>query len=399
MNLDVIATALPTAVSSCIYVGVHGIFTTRMLRRKRPPQRLARAPRVTVLKPVSGIDDDLRENLESFARLDYPDFEIVFGLASRADAAAPLLREFIAAHPELSARIAWTDPNAAVNPKVDQLIGMVREATGDIFVVSDANVCVGPTYLNELVHMLMKPGIGLVSSIVAGGGEKTIGATIENAQLGSYVAPAIVCSTVIVNRAITVGKSMAMRRVDLERVGGFRSVGNVLAEDDVLGQRFRAIGYGVDISLHAVENRNVHCTVSRSIDRHTRWAKMRRAIAPRCFRFELLLQPLLIAAMTFCIVPSMLAIRVLCLAWALQCLGVMLSLRLIRGRWPSWTLFALEPLRASIIAMCWARAMVSRRVEWRGNAFRIQANTELVPAVSGGPVSTRARRALLSLIS
>jgi hypothetical protein len=41
-----------------------------------------RAPRVTLFKPLAGRDDDLDANLESFARIDYPSFEILFGVAS-----------------------------------------------------------------------------------------------------------------------------------------------------------------------------------------------------------------------------------------------------------------------------------------------------------------------------
>jgi ceramide glucosyltransferase len=44
-----------------------------------------RCPRVTVFKPVAGIDDDLRANLESFARIDYPSFELLIGVADPDD--------------------------------------------------------------------------------------------------------------------------------------------------------------------------------------------------------------------------------------------------------------------------------------------------------------------------
>jgi ceramide glucosyltransferase len=381
-------TWIPTLVSSSVYLGVHATFAQRMLRRRPPPRGPARLPRVSILKPVSGIDDELRENLESFARLDYPDYEILFGLASPDDPALTVLREFIAANEAVRARIIWTDPDAATNPKVAQMIGLVRESEAAVVVVSDANVRVAPSYLRELVGALMRPGVGLVSSLVVGSGERTIGASLENAQLGAFIAPSIVVSS-LVGRAITVGKSMALRRADLEVVGGFRSVGGVLAEDDVLGQRFRNLGYGVELCLHAVHNRNVYCSVARSVERHTRWAKMRRAIAPRCFPFELLLTPMLIASAVLCIAPSTTALRALCAAWALQCLGVTTALRILRQKWPSWQIVALEPLRALILFACWLRAWASRRVEWRGNSFRVGAGTELMPITIEAPASGR----------
>ena len=46
---------------------------------------------VSILKPVAGADDELRENLESFAALDYPAYELLIGLASPDDPARPIV--------------------------------------------------------------------------------------------------------------------------------------------------------------------------------------------------------------------------------------------------------------------------------------------------------------------
>ena len=45
------------------------------------------APPVSIIKPLSGLDEELEENLESFYRLDYPSYEIVFSFARREDPA------------------------------------------------------------------------------------------------------------------------------------------------------------------------------------------------------------------------------------------------------------------------------------------------------------------------
>jgi len=54
---------------------------------KRQNPTAPRAPRVSILKPLAGSDDELEDNLESFARIDYPSYEILFGVADLRDPA------------------------------------------------------------------------------------------------------------------------------------------------------------------------------------------------------------------------------------------------------------------------------------------------------------------------
>lgn len=379
MDWQTLGTVLPTAASASLYALVCTTFLFAVRRRGPTPLPAVR-PWVSILKPLAGADDDLRANLESFARLDYPAYELLLGLASRADPAVPVVEAFLAAHPELRARLVWTSlPHGAVqNPKVAQLVDLTAAARGSVLVVSDANVHVPPSYLNSMVSCLLRPGVGLVSSVISGTGERNLGAALENAQLGAAVAPTVVTAHRLFGRPITVGKSMAMRRADLERAGGWEGVGGVLAEDDVLGQRFHALGYGVELCLDPVHNRNVRAPVSRTVERHARWARMRRGIVPACFAFELLLQPLVIALLTSLLSPSLLAAKLVLSTLALQITGALLCHTLLQARRPL-LLALLEPVRTAAATTAWLLAVASRRVSWRGNAFLVGSGSILLP--------------------
>jgi ceramide glucosyltransferase len=379
MDLQTLATVSPTAISATLFTLVQSSFAWSLLRRP-PVSPPAVRPWVSILKPVAGADDELRENLESFAALDYPAFELLIGIASPDDAAVPVVQAFLAAHPELAARLVWTTPprGEIINPKVAQLIDLTRHARGSVLVVSDANVRVPRHYLGAVVGCLLRPGVGLVSSLIVGTGERSFGAALENAQLGAAIAPAVVAAHRLFGRPITVGKSMAMRRADLDRAGGWTAVAGVLAEDDVLGQRFHALGYGVELCLHTIENRNVGCSPLRTIERHARWAKMRRGIVPHLFWLEPLLSPLVIALLVAVVTASPLAWRVVPCALALQFTAALLAHTLLGARRPL-LLAAIEPLRALAAFMAYALAAASRRVSWRGNAFVVGAGSKLVP--------------------
>ncbi len=396
MDWEALVTVGPTALSSTVFTAIQASFLWRVARhklaaRRGAPAPLSATPTVSILKPIAGVDDELAENLESFARIDYPCYELVFGVASREDPAVPVIQAFIAAHPEVKARLCLTDPSEAMNPKVAQLLELTRRAEGSVLIISDANVRVRPDYLRSLLSILMRPGVGLVSSVIVGTGERTLGAVIENAQLGSFIAPTVVSAAELAGRPISVGKSMAMRRIDLERIGGFESVAGVLAEDDMLGQRFSARGYVVALCLDPVENRNTSCSLTRTLDRHTRWAKMRRTLVPRCFVMEPLNSPLLIAWLTVLLSPTRLALHLWLFAWALQSLTSFLALRLLRPASFNLPLVLAEPLRTLCWFFCWLSGFASRRVTWRGNALYLGPGTELMATVEPSSMRSPAR--------
>jgi ceramide glucosyltransferase len=396
-NLPV-APLVALAASAALYLLLIASFTIGFVRgRLRVRARRAAAGaslRVSILKPLAGAEDELAANLRSFADLDHDDYELVFGVSSLHDAAVPVARAFMAAHPHLPARLVVTDPHAALNPKVAQLVRLTEEARGEVLVVSDANVRVPRTYLRDLVAELLEPGVGLVTSVIVGSGERTLGAALENLQLLAHVAPGVVAGATVSGRPISIGKSMAMRAADLATIGGFASVGGVLAEDHVLAQRFDRAGFAVRLSLAPVENRNVDCTVRRSIERHTRWGRMRRFIAPAGFAFETLLSPIVTATVVCLAFPSRAAAVTLLVGMALQVLGASWFALLLRGRVPLW-LPPLEVARAYVLFGAWIGAVASRRVSWRGHAFALTTGSRLVPV---GPSIVDRLRARLRVV-
>jgi ceramide glucosyltransferase len=382
VSLVHIAVAM-TAISIALYGAMMALFMGTMLKRRgRPATVTDRAPRVTIFKPLAGEDDDLEGNLESFSSIDYPSFEVLLGVASLSDPAYAVARRFVARqahHRRLDARIVLTDPDAATNPKVAQLVGLERVATGDVYVISDSNVRVGPAYLWSLVAALADQRVGMVTTLFAGTGERTLGAALENLQLCGSTVPGYLAMNVLSSRPLTVGKSMAVRRRDLARLGGFLPVGDVLAEDHALGRRFLDAGFLVRTSLDTVENRNVTCTVMRTIERHTRWSKLRRAIFPVGFAIEPILTPVVVATIGALLAPGVVTAILFGVTGLAQTLAALLAVRILRGRWLSWWYAPLEMVRSYVTLFCWLRACGSRRIEWRGHCFLLTSGSVIVP--------------------
>ncbi len=378
------AFVLVIAVSFGLYGAMMGFFWLALIRRGgRPVQPLPSSPpRVSILKPLAGNDDELDDNLESFSGIEYPSFEILLGVADGSDPACRAARAFVARHPELDARLVITDGRAAANPKVAQLMGLEPVATGEVYVISDSNVRVGETYLRSLIAELSDPEVGLVTSLFSGTGERTLGAAVENLQICASTAPGIASTAAVTGRPLTVGKSMALRRSDLARLGGFAALGHVLAEDHLLGRLILAAGLKARLSFDLVENRNIACSMARTIERHTRWAKMRRSLFPSGFAVEPLLSPVVMSTAWLLVAPSKIALG----AWALACLTqtvcTLVSARFLRGSRVVWWFAPLEIVRAYLAAFCWLRAWESRRIAWRGHPFILHRGSVIVPLVS-----------------
>jgi ceramide glucosyltransferase len=382
-----------TAASLVLYGAMMALFMRAMLKRRvQSGVTLDRAPRVTIFKPLAGHDDDLEANLESFARIDYPSFEILLGVASPADPAYPAARRFATRHARIGARVVITDPEAAINPKVAQLVGLERVATGELYVISDSNVRVRPGYLWSLAAALADERVGMVTSLFAGAGERTLGAALENLQLCASIVPGYVAMNAVSPRPLTVGKSMAMRRRDLARLGGFAPVGDVLAEDHALGRRFLDAGFLVRTSLDTVENRNVACSLMRTVERHTRWSKLRRALFPAGFAAEPILTPIIVATAAAGLVPGKLTAAIFGATCLVQTASALIAVRVLRGRWLAWWYAPLEVMRSYVTFFCWLRASVSLRLEWRGHAFRLTRGSVIVrvePASERSPGRAR----------
>jgi ceramide glucosyltransferase len=370
---------VPGIASAVLYTVVLVSFLTARLFARPAAPAPSRLPKVSVLKPLAGVDDDLWDNLVSFTAIDYPDFEILLGVASWTDKAAPLARRFKAAYPSVRIKVVRTDPRAATNPKVAQLIGLEARAKGEIVVISDSNVRVAPDYLRRVVAELSQPGVGLTSNLFIGTGERSLGAMLENLQLCASILPTLVAASRIAGRVLTIGKSMAMWRAPLRALGGFAEVASILAEDHVLGRRFEDAGFRVTLCRSFVENRNTSCGLRRTYERHARWAKMRRGVAPRAWTLELMMIPVVVSLATWVVWPCRQTGGLVLVAAMLQMLGAAICTRVVRRRWDWWTA-PLELLRSLVLAACWASSVVSRRVEWRGHPFLVLRDSRIVPA-------------------
>lgn len=345
-------------------------------RRARPTGEL---PGISLLKPLCGLDDALLSNLQTFSCLDYPRYEVLLGVKDRSDPAYLIACQAAARWPS-HMRVVLQHGEPGLNPKVNQLITMEQRARHDWMVISDSNVRVDCDYLTEIAAHLQDERVGVVTHPIAGWGETSWGALLDNLHLCAFVGPGMIMANRL-GRNLTVGKSMAFRRAELHAIGGFETLKDVLAEDFVLG-RLLADGAGkrVAVAHRPIVNVCARRSLRGFMQRYTRWNIMQRTMVGRgLYSSQLLLNPVPFALVAFGLDPdrNTLVALLACAATkaALECA----ALRALRpGRGSRLHLLVL-PVKDLLLLGAWLCGMFKTEVEWRGTRLMVLEGTRLSP--------------------
>jgi ceramide glucosyltransferase len=348
-------------------------------------------PPLTIFKPLKGLDEGLEENLRSFFHLDYPVYQLIFGVAESDDPAIEVVRKLQAEYPDHDSKLVVGTPAFGLNPKVENLAAMYRHRKHDVILISDSNVRVRPSYLRETACYLAEPGVGLVSNLFAGVGESHTSAAIENLQLNGFIAGAVAGASVM-RITCVVGKSMMMPVAALEAIGGLAAVRNLLAEDQAIGVRVRQAGYSIRLSHHVIDNVNCRRSFHWFLNRHSRWYKIRRQMALPAFLAEPAANLATVGLVWAFSGESGIAWGGLLLLVGLGLLRDAIQTRWLRGSFPKVRHLLYSPVKDILLLSVWFDAIFNRRVRWRGHSFLIGRMTRLRHARVPRQVRRRVRR-------
>jgi ceramide glucosyltransferase len=315
-----------------------------LFRRSQEPG--ARSQNVSILKPVSGAGGNLREALASHSLLDA---ELLCGVSSIDDPAVPIIREF----PKVRLIVCSTvTPNA----KVGVLIDLVKQAHCDTIIVNDSDISVGSDYL-RVTAPLADPRNGLVTCLYRAVGD-TFAARFEALGVATDFAPSALVARLVGVDEFAMGSTLAFRRADLEKIGGFESFSDYLADDYQLGHRLHSLGLKCVLSDVVVET---HLGGNwRDVWQHQiRWA---RTIRVSKFWGYLGLP------VTFATFWAL-----VCGDWraALALLALRMTMALVAGKKDALRMFFLIPARDLFGVAVWIVALFGNTVVWRGRTLRL----------------------------
>ena len=332
------------------------LFRRRSQESGVSPERTqtTRSQNVSILKPVRGAGGNLREALASHSRLDA---ELLCGVSSIDDAAVAVIREFPKARLVVCSTIT---PNA----KVGVLIDLIKAASHDTIIVNDSDISVPPDYL-RVTAPLEDPRNGLVTCLYRAVGD-TFAARFEALGVATDFAPSALVARLVGVDEFAMGSTLAFRRADLEKIGGFESFADYLADDYQLGHRLHALGLKCVLSDVIVET---HLGGDwREVWLHqVRWA---RTIRVSKFWGYLGLP------VTFATFWAL-----VCGSWAvgLALLAVRMTMALVAGKKDAMRMLLLIPLRDLFGVAVWIVALFGNTVVWSGRKLRLDREGRICP--------------------
>ena len=246
-------------------------------------------PGVSILRPLKGIDFELRENLRAAFRQSYPNLEILHCVASPTDPSIQVAQSVMSEFPNIPSKLLIGEFNLGVNPKINNLhqamTDLKQGATHDFVWILDSNCRPVPNALHRTmyIHTSTTSNPDRYVSVTHNAPfplyPASFGARLEQLFLGTVHTRMYTVINWTGLASCLNGKSNLYRRSDLARAtqgGSLDTFGEYLAEDNLVGE---AMLYHIgphrlspDPAWQPLGEMSLHAYFSRRV----RWTRIRK---------------------------------------------------------------------------------------------------------------------------
>jgi ceramide glucosyltransferase len=370
-------------VSSSIYYLVCLWSAAAFLRERKAGRRAcptrdltpsAVLPPISILKPLKGIDPEIYESFRSHCLQDYAEYEIIFGVSDPNDPAIESVKELQREFPTRRIELVVSPKILGANVKVSNLAQMLTQARYDYLIVNDSDIRVEPDYLRRVTAPLADSRVGMVTCLYRGVAGATLGSRLEALGISTDFCPSVLAARQVEGGIrFGLGSTLAFRRAELEKIGGFTSFVDYLADDYELGRRIAGLGLIVKLSEVVLETYLPSYGLRDFFAHQLRWARgVRDARASGylglAFTFGLMwvLLGLTASGGAFWAWGALAVILFLRLAVALLVgRSVLQDRQVVKNAW-------LIPLRDLLAVGLWIVSLGGHTVTWRGDRFHLK---------------------------
>jgi ceramide glucosyltransferase len=357
---------------SSLFALLAGLGAVQVLLAARAAARLAAAAAASdalglpaaILKPLHGATPQLAENLAATLAQDHAaGFEMLMAVADPADPAAALAAPFCP-----PGRLLRGGAVLGANRKVSQLVHMAAASDAPVLVLADADMAVGPGWLNAVTAPLAEPGVGLVTCLYRGvAADEGVWSRLTALSVDWHFLPNAALGEALGQAQGCYGATIALRAQTLAAIGGFETFLDVLADDHAMGQSVRRLGLRVVLAPVLPGHVMAEAGLAGLWTHELRWARTLRLLNPAGYGGMALTHPIAWAALAVLAAPGTLSLGVAGLAFAARfaaCAWVDRALGLAPRL--AWVL-----PRDGLSFAIWLAGLWPGRVRWGGERFQI----------------------------
>jgi ceramide glucosyltransferase len=334
------------------------------------------SPKITVLKPLCGAEPETYECLRSYCAQDYPEFQILFGVAEADDPSIAIVARLQREFPDRDLQLIVDRRQHGSSRKISNLINMMANVRYEYLVLADSDVRVKRDYLANIVLPLLDPHVGIVTCPYSGVSRHGLCSRLGSMFINEWFMPSVQVAARGGSRAFAFGATIAMRREVLTRVGGFHTIANHLADDYRLGELTRKLGLRTVLSDVVVEVLVQEANFRMLVQHELRWLRTIRAVRPVAYSFCFVTFGLPVAFIGTLLTRSS-PIAAGMLATALIC-RLLLHLKMRQSRTSSWQVL-LVPVRDFLSLALWSWSFMTRQVRWRDERYRVFRDGSAIP--------------------
>ncbi len=224
-----------------------------------------------MLKPLRGLDPNTAEAFLSQVEQTHPQFEVLFAAREPDDPAALEVDSLLNQKPQAQVHFFSGGP-VTLNRKVGLLVELSSHAKYPLRVVNDSDIKVDPDYLAEVTAPLADRDVGVVTCLYRVKAHNVYAAW-EALGIMTDFMPSTMVAQLIGVREFGLGSTLAFRAEDLEKAGGFESIGEFIADDYQLAKSITGLGKRVVLSTYVVETTLGDATWLGVWRHQLRWAR------------------------------------------------------------------------------------------------------------------------------
>jgi ceramide glucosyltransferase len=360
----IVGCAFTLVVSACV-VGFPG----------PDPDQFAPQPPVTVLKPLRDAEPGLPARLVAFCRQDYGGpVQVLCGVQDQASPALAVVGTMNAASSNATIELVVDPRSHGVNRKVSNLINIMPRARYDTLVLSDSDIVVGPGYLRTITTLLAPSRVGAVTCLYYGIGGEGLWTRFSALAINAQFLPQAIMAVSLGLAKPCCGATIALRRSTLDRIGGFGSLADTLADDHAMGVAVRAAGYDIVTAPFLVGHRCFDGSLQQLVRQQIRVARTIKSIHPIAYACTVITHtwPLALLGLLLGSPAALLVVSAALMSRGMLCCCIERRFNLPRQDY--W----LIPLQDVIAFVVYVMSFFGATVHWRGADYRVTADGTLL---------------------